>query len=665
MDTTLSTGDAGNEKERTDEREGGDEWEWRHELKKARKALAEARRREEELEGVLREGERAMGELEEWIARKVGAMSLLAADLLEEWLKEAVLSRVDGARKRACMADGAPSHPMMMMENLAALSAHAEAIRSMVQGVRRLAFEVRTAHADRMQEEKEGRGEKPWEKENEEGGEVREEGVGDVRGVDVRGADVRGADVRGADVRGADVRGADVRGADVRGADPLISAAHSAGSSGGAGVDSEGAVTTNVKERHAHRGGGGVRAGRAGGTQVKTAQQWPPVGGRASEAEVRARLRRRIDSLLRIRPERLQLATLRINWVVSQLLTQDPAEKELSLDRLSLAYYLHLTPHCYPDFLPSLTTLAFRIVDPLSPFAVKQLLSLPSLTALHFHETSIQSDTVPFFQCMSRLQRLVIACVEPFDLLPNVPAANLPPPSNPPTELRPFKPFESLRELHVSRVTDSILQQVGVLTSLEVFSCTCSKGVSSRGWMHLKGLHLEVHAVDPSSTAVRSVSNLRQLKTLRITGTLLDDSDVVCLRRLSLLTDLSLAACTFAADRAVRSVIQGMAHLQSLHLSGTAISQGAVHLQALERLERLKLQQCSGMSRLFVQHLSCVPALRELDLGCNNMQHAWLLPVLEGKKVTRLRVGGCGFVERTLCEFSRAWIEIDSEWDDD
>ncbi|CAI5960536.1 unnamed protein product [Closterium sp. NIES-65] len=560
MDTTLSTGDAGNEKERTDEREGGDEWEWRHELKKARKALAEARRREEELEGVLREGERAMGELEEWIARKVGAMSLLAADLLEEWLKEAVLSRVDGARKRACMADGAPSHPMMMMENLAALSAHAEAIRSMVQGVRRLAFEVRTAHADRMQEEKEGRGEKPWEKENEEGGEVREEGVGDVRGVDVRGADVRGADMRGADVRGADVRGADVRGADVRGADPIISAAHSAGSSGGAGVDSEGAVTTNVKERHAHRGGGGVRAGRAGGTQVKTAQQWPPVGGRASEAE---------------------------------------------------------------------------------------------------------SDAVPLFQCMSRLQRLVIACVEPFDLLPNVPAANPPPPSNPRTELRPFKPFESLRELHVSRVTDSILQQVGVLTSLEVFSCTCSKGVSSRGWMHLKGLHLEVHAVDPSSTAVRSVSNLRQLKTLRITGTLLDDSDVVCLRRLSLLTDLSLAACTFAADRAVRSVIQGMAHLQSLDLSGTAISQGAVHLQALERLERLKLQQCSGMSRLFVQHLSVVPALRELDLGCNNMQHAWLLPVLEGKKVTRLRVGGCGFVERTLREFSRAWIEIDSEWDDD
>ncbi|CAI7877394.1 unnamed protein product [Closterium sp. NIES-54] len=178
--------------------------------------------------------------------------------------------------------------------------------------------------------------------------------------------------------------------------------------------------------------------------------------------------------------------------------------------------------------------------------------------------------------------------------------------------------------------------------------------------------HLEVHAAEPSSTAVRSVSNMGQLKTLRITGTLLDDSDVLALRGLSLLTDLSLAACTFAADRAVRLVIQGMTQLQSLDLSGTAISQGAaVHLRALQRLERLKLQQCSGMSRLFVEHLSCVSALRELYLGCSNMQHGWLLPVLEGKKVTQLRVGGCGFVERTLRGLPRAWIEIDSEWDDD
>ncbi|CAI5523122.1 unnamed protein product [Closterium sp. Naga37s-1] len=129
MDTTMYAGDAaGSERERMDE------------LKNARKALAEARRREEQLEGVVREGGRAMGELEEWVARKVDAMSSLAAVLCEEWLKGAELFRAEGERKRAGLADCSPSHPMMMIEHLAALSGHAEAIRSMVQAVRGLAF---------------------------------------------------------------------------------------------------------------------------------------------------------------------------------------------------------------------------------------------------------------------------------------------------------------------------------------------------------------------------------------------------------------------------------------------------------------------------------------------------------------------------------------------
>ncbi|CAI5510703.1 unnamed protein product [Closterium sp. Naga37s-1] len=688
MDTTLRVGTAGNEQGRKDEKESWDE------LKKAREALAEGRRREEELEGVVREGERAMRELEEWIGRKVDAMSSLATVLREGWLREAVLSQAEGARKRARMADGSPAHPMIMMElkapSFLCFSHRPISTICLLPTLPHplLVFPLVPSFAS-----------PPF---------------------------------------------------------PYFppqqhfTAARTAGSIGGARVDSGGAVT-DVDERHAHKGGGKGRAGRAGGPQVGRPRQWP-AGRVASKAEVRARLQSAIDHVLRIRPANVTLenTTRGINRVVSQLFDHpDPTAKELSLSNLELVHYLYLTPHCYPDLLPSVTTLNLQKLHPVSPNAIKLLLRLPSLTALHFHETSIRSDALRLFPCLSPLRRLVIASPDPSGVI-NLSASrqgNLPAPSNP---VRRIQPFQSLKELHVSRVTDSILQHLGVLARLEVLSCTYSKGVTSQGWNHLRRLqnlkrlllaptmvikdwgsndqlpassfllrrfplsldfsqsrlpkiirtfqrppkngaaaasedpsdeprnridgsiwevvaalpglqHLEIHAPEPSATALRSLSNITQLKTLRITGTTIHDSDLVGLSGLSLLTSLSLASCTFAASQAVRLVIQGMTQLKSLDLSGTAISQwAAVHLQALERLERLRLQQCRGMSKLFVEHLSLVPALRELDLSCNNMQHAWLLPILEGKKVTRLGVGGCGFVPKTVQRLQRDWIKVES-----
>ncbi|CAI5929328.1 unnamed protein product [Closterium sp. NIES-64] len=729
MDTTSHAGNAGrNEQERKDQRE------WGNELKKAREALAEGRRREEELEGVVRERKKAMRELEEWIGRKVDAMSSLATVLREGWLREAVLSQAEGARKRARMMDGSPSHPVIMMEHLTALNGHAEAFRSMVQAVRMLSFglENRNSHAGRMTEEKEGEatseaaqnkahadrmkegkeedGGDQWAMEIEEGeGEEAQEeggkgwrkgqgkgwrkgwrkgqGKGQGNGQGKRQSKGQRKGGSGSQRKGqSEGRG----GATGRcGLTPLITAARTAGSRGGASVDSGGAVT-NVEDRPAHKGGGNRTAGRAGGPPVGRLYQWP-AGRVASEAEVRARLQRRIDDLQRrsIHPDRMENTTRDINRVVSQLWNHpDPAAKELSLSSLSLACYLFLTPHCYPGLLPSVTTLNLQKLHPVSPCAVNLLLRMPSLTALHLHETSVRSDALPLFPHMSRLQRLVIACADPSIVL-NLPASrqgNLPAPSDP---ISTIQPFQRLRELHVSRVTDSTLQFVGMLASLEVFSCTYSKGMTSQGWNRLRRLqnlkrlllapsikdwgsndqipatsllqslllrrfnlsldfslsrlpkiihtfqrppknraaatsedpsdepknrldasiwdvvaalprlqHLEIHAAEPSATALRSLSTTTHLKTLCITGTALDDSDLVGSSGLSLLTDLSLAACTFTVAEAVRSVIRGMTQLKSLDLSGTAITQGAtVHLQALERLERLKLQQCSGMRK--------------------------------------------------------------------
>ncbi|CAI5966712.1 unnamed protein product [Closterium sp. NIES-64] len=512
MDTTSHAGNAGrNEQERKDQRE------WGNELKKAREALAEGRRREEELEGVVREGKKAMRELEEWIGRKVDAMSSLATVLREGWLREAVLSQAEGARKRARMMDGSPSHPVIMMEHLTALNGHAEAFRSMVQAVRMLSFglENRNSHAGRMTEEKEGEatseaaqnkahadrmkegkeedggdqwameieegegeeaqeeGEEPGLKQEERGRDGAEEGheneadggegrgigsaeEGAKRGVEqgagqgvaqgagqgvaqgvAQGAGqgagqwagqeaeqgaaqwgerepAQGAERRAGEGRLADVDSQSVRQAVVREAamqeevvdnlsmvQPLITAARTAGSRGGASVDSGGAVT-NVEDRPAHKGGGNRTAGRAGG---------PP----------------------------------------SSLFLASP-----------LPATSFLTPHCYPGLLPSVTTLNLQKLHPVSPCAVNLLLRMPSLTALHLHETSVRSDALPLFPRMSRLQRLVIACADPSIVL-NLPASrqgNLPAQSDP---ISTIQPFQSLRELHVSRVTDSTLQFVGML----------------------------------------------------------------------------------------------------------------------------------------------------------------------------------------------------------
>ncbi|CAI5494374.1 unnamed protein product [Closterium sp. Naga37s-1] len=928
MDTILTAGDGGNERAWRDEGDWRDEREWRgerdckDELKKARKALAEARRREEELEGVVREGERAMGELDEWIGRKVGTMSSVVAVLREEWLTRAVMSLDEGTRKRARMADGSCAHPMMMMmeiergergddaeavgrgergggeeegvrdeaeEEGVRDEAEEEGVRDEAEeeGVRDEAEEegVRDeAEEEVVRDEAEEEGVRDEAEEEGVRDEAEEEGVRDEAeettkamdetmgdGLEVSGNEtcrqgfegragftqVEGASDEAEENHDNEAEGEEGRvtgsadhvamqeaeqGADqgakqgggqeaeqgggqeaeqgtgqgaVQGLGQGAEQGTGQGAKQGGGQEAEQGTGQGAKQgggQEAEQGTGqeaeqgvrqeaeqGVRHGaqqglweeRAADSNRQSVRQ--PVArergvkeevlddlpilqcreqrsgasgfGRsgASNAEVRARLQGRINAILQFRPHRQGRVTREIDWVVSQLSSQDPTATELTLCNLSLALYLHLTPLCYAHCLPSITTLDLRRVNPVSPLAMRHLLRLPSLTALHFHETSIHADALPLLQCIPRLHRLVVACFDPFDLLPNVPPkrhGSRSPLCDTISNLQPFQPFQCLRELHVSRVTDSILQQVGVLTSLEALSCTCSKGVSAKGWVHLRGLvklkrlllaptiitrhpgsndhhfgnpfhgqrfgpklvgpkldfsrsrlpevirtfqkppkkgaacasedfgnridgsiwevvgglaglqHLEVHAAEPSTAALRSLSNLRWLESLsnlrwleslHIADTALHDADLVFLTRLPLLTHLSLPACTFAADRAVRSVIQGMAQLKALDLSGAAISHGAaVHLRVLERLERLKLQQCSGMSKVFVKHLSRIPSLRQLDLGCNSMQHAWLLPILKGKKVARLGVGGCGFVERTVRGIQRAWIEIDS-----
>ncbi|CAI5962981.1 unnamed protein product [Closterium sp. NIES-64] len=91
-----------------------------------------------------------------------------------------------------------------------------------------------------------------------------------------------------------------------------------------------------------------------------------------------------------------------------------------------------------------------------------------------------------------------------------------------------------------------------------------------------------------------------------------------------------------------------MPNLKSLDLSGTAITkEDTVHLQFLKHLERVTLQQCCNLGQSFVRFLIFVPQLKELDLGFNTMPAVWLTPIVDGKRVRRLSVRGCGYKEKT------------------
>ncbi|CAI5962985.1 unnamed protein product [Closterium sp. NIES-64] len=72
---------------------------------------------------------KAMADLVEWIEKKVEAISALADAIRTEWASGE--AGYEAGRKRARKADGSSSEPpsMMTQQHLAALSAHAEAIR--------------------------------------------------------------------------------------------------------------------------------------------------------------------------------------------------------------------------------------------------------------------------------------------------------------------------------------------------------------------------------------------------------------------------------------------------------------------------------------------------------------------------------------------------------
>ncbi|CAI5497000.1 unnamed protein product [Closterium sp. Naga37s-1] len=516
-------------------------------------------------------------------------------------------------------------------------------------------------------------------------------------------------------------------------------------------------------ERWAHRAGlcgeaaaaAAAAAGRPSQSKGAARGEVPSalVGGKLSDEALKARLQEEIDPLLRqIPPDKQQIQTRVINHMVcflsslplktqqstptlqrivpeTQQLNGNPAApqstpelQEITLSHRNLHYFLSLAPTCCPTLLPSLTSLTLDRVT-VSTRDMLVLVHLPSLTSLSFLQSPIAPSALSLIQPFSRLHRLVLDC---------------PGPSTVAFKTGPW-PLKSLRELHVSRVTNAVLKHVGTLTSLEVLSCTCCEGVSSMGfisldrlkqlrWLrvapadlgahglrmdypegrlpvvsrvcrrpqkkqegvlwegvqeseHLKGSpgqaddsgvwcllrslqhleHLELHAPPHYHFAFLALEKLYLLTTLHVTGVFLDHAAFTWLTRVTQLTHLSLAGCTFATDSVVWKLADAMPKLESLDLSGTAITKlDALGLKHLKHLERLTLQQCSNLGASFLRYLRFVPRLKDLDVSFNNMPADWLRHVVDGKQVRRLSVRGCGYKEKTVCGLERPWIVIES-----
>ncbi|CAI5495952.1 unnamed protein product [Closterium sp. Naga37s-1] len=118
--------------------------------------------------------------------------------------------------------------------------------------------------------------------------------------------------------------------------------------------------------------------------------------------------------------------------------------RERAQEAQSLFYFLSLAPHRCPGIYASLSSLTLHRLSPIPAHFLSYLRELPSLTSLSFLETSITPGEV--------------------------------------------QPLERLRELHIRQVSDALLREVAILGRLKAFSCTCSEGVTPRGWEQLKSL---------------------------------------------------------------------------------------------------------------------------------------------------------------------------------
>ncbi|GJP51886.1 hypothetical protein CLOM_g11010 [Closterium sp. NIES-68] len=454
------------------------------------RAVGKAWGREEELRGMVKEAEKAVSEVEGCVEEKVGKVLDAARLVRAKWQNMAHLPDTEWLALSR-MGDGSASQNLM--EHLEVLPLHLEAVREKAREARRrvqglggasalAGEEAQVADAGGREEEEE------YEEQasNVPHSEPRCPGVGPTAAGSSQGATLDEENHGNAREKLSDGGGGESK---VGGA--------GGGEGGGFGV-AGGEVGNEVVARgdQGGRGAGEQGAGVGQRDEVQSGhrfgeskENWRNMSKEERERRSMEKMGKLIDSLLRhISPAEQGSARIEIYEVVDFLSSQDPTASLLTLTRSTgenhtprnrtLHCFLTLAPACCPGLLSSLSSLTLNGLSPIQLHALRSLAKLPALTSLTFQETPVTRAAVPLLKSFTRLRRLVLDC-------PDAHLFNLKVTDDSPEGA---KPLGSLMELHMSGVDDENLQEVGLLQSLEAFSCTCREEVTLQGWQHLKRL---------------------------------------------------------------------------------------------------------------------------------------------------------------------------------
>ncbi|CAI5466314.1 unnamed protein product [Closterium sp. Yama58-4] len=319
---------------------------------------------------------------------------------------------------------------------------------------------------------------------------------------------------------------------------------------------------------------------------------------------------------------------------------------------LSLSFFLNHSPGLYA----SLSSLTLHRLSPITAHSLSYLRHLPSLTALSILETSINPLGVFQFSPFSRLHRLVLDCPDASELL------DLDPES---IYACHAEPFAKLRELHISRVTNDMLQEIGRLTSLEAFSCTCCKEVSEWGLRNLDELtrltrlqvapanlhdhHLQLQCWSDSLPDISRVCQRPTPSSKRMCdcGEGLYNPKYPCLdgsvwRLVGALQGLQqLGVHGVARSSQDLQALTALTGLTSLHITGTYLNDDAF-FKGFSQLRDLGLAGCNVDAASYVWGWSrTMPLLKSLDLSATGISYKGAAQLYLLTSLERLKVQQC------------------------
>jgi len=144
-----------------------------------------------------------------------------------------------------------------------------------------------------------------------------------------------------------------------------------------------------------------------------------------------------------------------------------------------------------------------------------------------------------------------------------------------------------------------------------------------------------------SGTGFRHVALLPPLEELEMDSTTLADSDLAYLKGLFRLKKLSCANCKSVTDEGLKHVAT-LLFLDSLQLDNTAVSDaGLEQLKGSTRLKTLRCGHCKQITDQGVQHLSMLKSLETLSLDGSLISNSGLERLKALTELKSLSLGGC------------------------